>query len=53
LGSKFPAESPDHDFTQGDKSDAQVFEELAGVFPGIEFVRRKKEREFEMGRITG
>jgi len=28
------------------------FEELVGVFPGAEFVRRK-ERAFEMGRIAG
>jgi len=28
------------------------FEELVGVFPGAEFVRRK-ERGFEMGRIAG
>lgn len=28
-------------------------EELADVFPGAEFIRRKKGRGFEMGRIAG
>jgi len=43
LGSKFLAESPDRDFTQDDKSDAQPPEELVGVFPRAEFFRREKE----------
>jgi len=29
------------------------FEELVGVFPGAEFVRRKKERGFEVDGIAG
>jgi len=29
------------------------FEGLVGVSPRDEFVRRKKERRFEMGRISG
>ncbi|KAH9943805.1 Brix-domain-containing protein [Amylocystis lapponica] len=28
-------------------------EELSGVFPGAEFIRRKKGKGFEMGRIAG
>lgn len=28
-------------------------EELVDVFPGAEFIRRKKGRGFEMGRIAG
>lgn len=28
-------------------------EELADIFPGAEFIRRKKGRGFEMGRIAG
>lgn len=28
-------------------------DELVGVFPGAEFIRRKKGKGFEMGRIAG
>ena len=28
-------------------------EELVAVFPGAEFIRRKKGKGFEMGRIAG
>lgn len=28
-------------------------DELVGVFPGAEFIRRKKGKGFELGRIAG
>ncbi|KAJ7639257.1 anticodon-binding protein [Roridomyces roridus] len=42
--------------TTGPKAGKATFDfcdELVGVFPGAEFVRRKKGKGFEMGRIAG
>ena len=49
LGSKYPTESPDHDFTVT----YNFCEELADGFPGAESIRRKKGQRLEMGRIAG
>ncbi len=35
------------------KSTYDFCDELVGVFPGAEFIRRKKGKGFEMGRIAG
>ncbi|KAG6890019.1 hypothetical protein C0992_003364 [Termitomyces sp. T32_za158] len=35
------------------KSTYEFCDELVGVFPGAEFIRRKKGKGFEMGRIAG
>ncbi|KAI4523748.1 Brix-domain-containing protein, partial [Schizophyllum commune Loenen D] len=38
---------------QAHKPTYEFCDELAGVFPGAEFIRRKKGKGFEMGRIAG
>ena len=38
---------------QAGKMTYEFCDELVGVFPGAEFVRRKKGKGFELGRIAG
>ena len=38
---------------QAGKATYEFCDELVGVFPGAEFVRRKKGKGFELGRIAG
>lgn len=38
---------------QASKATYEFCDELVGVFPGAEFVRRKKGKGFELGRIAG
>jgi ribosome production factor 1 len=38
---------------QACKSTYEFCDELVGVFPGAEFIRRKKGKGFELGRIAG
>jgi ribosome production factor 1 len=38
---------------QAGKATYEFCDELVGVFPGAEFVRRKKGKGFEVGRIAG
>jgi ribosome production factor 1 len=38
---------------QSGKATYEFCDELVGVFPGAEFVRRKKGKGFELGRIAG
>ena len=39
--------------SQASKPTYEFCDELVGVFPGAEFVRRKKGKGFELGRIAG
>jgi ribosome production factor 1 len=51
-----PSVPPKILITTGPKASKPTYEfcdELVGVFPGAEFIRRKKGKGFEMGRIAG
>lgn len=51
-----PSVPPKILITTGPKASKSTYEfcdELVGVFPGAEFIRRKKGKGFEMGRIAG